>query len=320
MLSGTAYFALIFVLSACQGAAAWWQPSSNTTWQIVLSHVLTPPTNISVLALDGDLFDNASNGSWPTIKAAGYRTICYFSAGSYEDWRPDAQDFLPADLGEPLDGWPGEKWLNTNSLNVRKIMQARLDLAVKQGCDAVDPDNIDAYDNDGGGLNLTTADAVSYVRFLAIEAHNRDLAMGLKNGGSIVGDVLNVTDFEVNEQCVQYDECETFQPFVDAGKPVFGIEYTKADDDTPTRESSFVNDICANPSRRGFSTLIKHMNLDEWVVACDDAENATSDMSIPASTSAAPTKASSMFGVGVSGIVVAGAVTALQNCWSSTVE
>ncbi|KAK5704481.1 hypothetical protein LTR17_021863 [Elasticomyces elasticus] len=269
MLSGTAPFALIFVLSACQGAAAWWQPSSNTTWQIVLSHVLAPPTNISASALDGDLFDNASNGSWPIIKAAGYKTICYFSAGSYEDWRPDANDFLPADLGDPLDGWPGEKWLNTISLDVRKIMQARLDLAVKQGCDAVDPDNIDAYDNDG-----------------------------LKNGGSIVGDVLNVTDFEVNEQCVEYEECETFQPFVDAGKPVFGTEYTKADVDTPIRESSFVNDICTNPSRRGFSTLIKHMNLDEWVVACDDAVNATNDASPPASTSAAPTKASSMLELG----------------------
>ncbi|KAK3114556.1 hypothetical protein LTR53_007010 [Teratosphaeriaceae sp. CCFEE 6253] len=265
-------------------AAAWWQPPVNTTWQIVLSAPLTPPyttptTNRTITALDGDLFENAANHTWAAVKAAGYRTICYFSAGSYEDWRPDVARFLPADLGDPLDGWPGERWLDTRSQNVRTIMRSRLDLAVKQGCDAVDPDNIDAYDNDGGGLDLTAADAISYVRFLAQEAHSRGLAMGLKNGGAIVPNVLNVTDFQVNEQCVQYDECETFRQFIDAGKPVFGIEYTKKDSDEPTRSSNFVKKICAKPERKRFETLIKHMNLDEWGISCEDdgtsAMNAT---------------------------------------------
>ena len=292
MPSRTAFLPLLASLSTLATATTWWHPTPNTTWQIVLSAPLTPSyispapnPNSTITALDGDLFDNA-NETWSIIKSAGYKTICYFSAGSYEDWRPDAASFHPSDLGDALDGWPGEKWLNTRSANVRAIMRQRLDLAAKQGCDAVDPDNTDAYDNGGGGLGLTTEDAVDYVRFLAQEAHGRGLAMGLKNGGTIVGDVLNVTDFQVNEQCLQYDECDTFQPFVDSGKPVFEIEYTKKDSDDPARDSSFVRDICQAESRKGFSTLVKHMSLDQWAVACEQSVGAVAASAVPRSTSA----------------------------------
>ena len=80
-------------------------------------------------------------------------------------------------------------------------MKDRMDLAVTKGCAAIDPDNIDAYDNGGGGFNLSAADAVDYVQFLATEGHKRGLAVGLKNGGVIVDRVLKDVDFQVNEQC-----------------------------------------------------------------------------------------------------------------------
>lgn len=44
------------------------------------------------------------------------------SAGTYESWRPDASSFLPTDLGNALADWPGERWLNIRSANVRAIM------------------------------------------------------------------------------------------------------------------------------------------------------------------------------------------------------
>lgn len=51
-------------------------------------------------------------------------------------------------MGNPLDGWPNEKWLNINSANVRSIMTKRIQLASSMGCDAVDPDNVDGYVSD----------------------------------------------------------------------------------------------------------------------------------------------------------------------------
>lgn len=72
--------------------------------------------------------------------------ICYFSAGTYEPWRPDASSFTAADRGSSLaPEWPDEYWLNLNSTNVRKIIQSRIELAGSKGCDGIDPDNVGMY-------------------------------------------------------------------------------------------------------------------------------------------------------------------------------
>lgn len=143
-------------------------------------------------------------------------------------------------------------------------MTARLDIAVQKGCDAVDPDNIDAFQNDSG-TGVTKAQTVEYVKFLAAEAHARGLAVGLKNGLDIVEDVVEDVEFAVNEQCSQYNECDMLEPFVDAGKPVFAIEYPK----NPTQLTAAQRKkICTADDTTGFSIVIKKMDLDAWVYAC----------------------------------------------------
>ena len=37
--------------------------------------------------------------------------ICYFSAGSYDHNRPDADQFHDSDIGNKMDGW-NEKWID----------------------------------------------------------------------------------------------------------------------------------------------------------------------------------------------------------------
>ncbi|KAL8784318.1 MAG: hypothetical protein Q9213_004027, partial [Squamulea squamosa] len=158
---------------------AGWQPAVGTTWQIQLNESLN--TNFDVEIFDIDLFDNAA-ATIADLHSEDRKVICYFSAGSYEEWRPDEGRFEKSDKGNPLVDWEGESWLDTNSKNVKSIMLERLDLAAKKGCDGVDPDNVDAYNNDNG-LGLTTKDAEDFVNFLANEAHNRNLSIGLKNAG-----------------------------------------------------------------------------------------------------------------------------------------
>lgn len=101
-------------------------------------------TTPDVSIFDIDLFDTPKE-TIQQLHALGKKVICYFSAGSYENWRPDASEFKPEDLGHNLDGWPGEKWLKLSSDNVRRIMKERMKMAVEKGCDGVDPDNVDAY-------------------------------------------------------------------------------------------------------------------------------------------------------------------------------
>ncbi len=126
-----------------------WQPAVSSSWQIVLLNPISvaadaTETDPDVEVFDIDLFTN-SQDTINKLHSLGKKVICYFSAGSYEPGRPDSPQFKSADLGKGLDGWPGEKWLQLNSVNVRNIMAARIKLASGMGCDAIDPDNIDGY-------------------------------------------------------------------------------------------------------------------------------------------------------------------------------
>jgi len=123
--------------------------TAGSSWDIVLNngdnHVplkdfLASPAQ----TIDVDLFDTEKSFI-SSLKANGKKVICYFSAGSREDWRPDANEFRPSDYKLPLNGWPGEHWLDVQSANVLNIMKKRIDLAAEKGCDAVDPDNVDGY-------------------------------------------------------------------------------------------------------------------------------------------------------------------------------
>ena len=126
-----------------------WQPAVNSSWQIVLINPINldldaTSTTPDVDIWDIDLYTNA-NSTFSTLHRLGKKVICYFSAGSYEPYRPDASQFKDADKGKELDGWPGERWLDLNSDNVRRIMTDRIELARQKGCDAIDPDNVDGY-------------------------------------------------------------------------------------------------------------------------------------------------------------------------------
>lgn len=88
------------------GGKPFWKPAAGTTWQIELSKKPTDLT-LAVDVFDIDLFDN-SRETISQLHANGKKVICYFSAGSYEKWRPDAAKFAKEDLGSPLVGWPGE--------------------------------------------------------------------------------------------------------------------------------------------------------------------------------------------------------------------
>lgn len=249
-----------------------WQPPVGATWNYYLSDPinLTLVSKFSFYAVwDIDLFSNPAS-TISALQANSSRVICYFSAGSSEDWRPDASNFTTADLGNDLAGWPGEKWLNISSPNVRSIMIKRLDLAASKGCDGVDPDNVDGYSNKNG-LGLTQQDSVNYMNFLADETTKRNLSIGLKNANAIVPDLVDRMQWSVNEQCHQYEECSDFSPFVEQGKPVFNVEYPKGDKTNNNNPVTMqqLQMACNNTNSMGFSTIIKNINLNWFTESCN---------------------------------------------------
>lgn len=126
-----------------------WQPPVNATWQIILLNKITVAAGATTIEPNVDVYDIdlflTSKETISALHAMGKKVICYYSAGSYEPDRPDSKEFKDGDQGKGVDGWPGEKWLNLRSKNVRNINEKRLELAQQKGCDGVDPDNVDAF-------------------------------------------------------------------------------------------------------------------------------------------------------------------------------
>ncbi len=245
----------------------WHRPAVGATWQWQLQPGADGAINTAydVDVYDIDLFD-APDEVIAELHAAGRRVVCYFSAGSYEEFREDAGDFALEDLGKTLDGFADERWLDIRSENVRAIMLARLDVAVARGCDCVEPDNVDGYANESG-FDLSAEDQLAFNRFIANAARQRGLCVGLKNDLDQIPQLVQYFDFAVNEQCHEYDECEGLTPFVEAGKPVFNAEY----EDSYVRDADAREALCADAAALNLRTLVLPLDLDDsFRFSCDE--------------------------------------------------
>ncbi|MBL4686229.1 MAG: endo alpha-1,4 polygalactosaminidase [Nannocystaceae bacterium] len=238
-----------------------WAPQPGVTWQWQLTGAIDTSLNVDVY--DIDLFDVGID-LIQQLHTDGRIVICYFSAGSYEEWRTDADQFPDTALGDPLDNWPGERWPDHRSPEVREIMAARLDLAVEKGCDAVEPDNVDGYANPNG-VGLTGEDQLDYNRWLAQEAHSRGLSVGLKNDLDQLEALAGDFDWALNEECMQFEECALLQaPFIAAGKAVFHVEYVDEND----QGAALAEQICNNANELQFSTIVKQWDLGPFGIPC----------------------------------------------------
>jgi len=239
-----------------------YKPTLNTTWQWQLSGAIN--TSYSVDLYDIDLFDTPKE-TIDKLHSMGKRVICYFSAGTFEDWRVDSSSFPTEVLGEELSNWEGERWLDIRDSRVKDIMKERLDLAKSKGCDGVEPDNIDAYSNNTG-FNLSYMEQLDYNCFIANEAHRRGLSVGLKNDFDQAKLLEPYFDFSLSESCFEYSECNKLTPFIKAQKPVFNVEYnSKYITDKSARE-----ELCSRSRELKFKTLILPLNLDDsYRYSCD---------------------------------------------------
>ncbi len=243
--------------------------SVETTWywQLLVDDSHPLRTDIPAILYDIDLFDISAE-TIRFLKSNGKIIICYFSAGSYEEWRPDAQKFPPESIGKPLDNWEGERWLDIRNETVKQIMIDRLKLAKQKGCDGVEPDNVDGYINDTG-FNITYEDQLIYNKFLAKEAHKLGLLIGLKNDLEQINELVDYFDFAINEQCFEFNECHKLLPFIYQGKPIFNAEYK----DVYVYDENTFKDLCSEAKQLNIRTIVLPLNLDgSFVKSCDYGE------------------------------------------------
>ncbi|MEU3352990.1 endo alpha-1,4 polygalactosaminidase [Streptomyces sp. NPDC037389] len=235
-------------------AAARWQPRPGTRWQWQLDGKADTSVDAPVYDIDG--FENSAE-TVAQLHSSGRKAICYINAGAWEDFRPDQGKFPKNLLGNKNKGWKGEKWFDIRRLDtLRPLMAARMDMCRQKGFDAVEPDLTEGFRN-STGFPLTADHQLAFNRMLADLAHERGLAIGLKNDLDQIPQLVNVFDFAVNEQCAQYDECEKLTPFVKHNKAVFHVEYELS-----------TGEFCATARRLGLSSMQKKLELDAWRRPC----------------------------------------------------
>jgi hypothetical protein len=252
--------ALLFAAPSAVGlpdpslCGACWNPKPTTKpWQWQLQGKI----DLSVKAPVYDIDMDVGPGNVARIHAQHDRAICYVDVGSWEPYRADADKFPKRILGRHFPGFPEERWLDIRALGVLKpIMRKRFDTCRAKGLDAVEPDNVEGYANNTG-FPLTAKDQLRFNTWVANAVHARGMAVGLKNDLGQVKRLLPYFDFEINEQCFQYDECGVLERFIDAGKPVYGAEYE-------LRRSKF----CSKSIDLGFSTIRKNYSLRAYRRTC----------------------------------------------------
>ena len=272
---------IVFLLSAFSTASAveWppvLNPDSNVQppkwdWQLKSPVQLNDDPTIEIY--DIDMFDNETTGMVAELQSYGKRVICYVNVGAWEDFRDDESDFPPSILGNVYDRFPNEKWLDIRDVNPAKsntgmaltsILEARFDRAKQIGCDAVEPDNMDGFDDSShnpSGFPLTYEDQIFFNLWISAQVRARGMAIGFKNNTNQAQDprMVEAFDFVVTESCVLFNECQYFSGFLAAGKPVFLTEYLM----TP-------EEFCPTAKDLRISAIQKQFNLDSFRLNCDD--------------------------------------------------
>lgn len=263
---------LVSGLSACQSAetspmptpgtlisiaSGWWQPIPGLSWQV--QYVDEIDLSVRADVYDLDLFETTAE-QIKALQAQGAKVVCYVNAGAWENWRPDKDDYPDEVIGAVYAGWPGERWLDIRQIDaLSPILRARLDLCAVKGFDGVDPDNLDGFTN-ATGFDLTAEDQLAFNRWLAAEAHQRGLGIGLKNDPDQASLLVAHFDWATTESCFAEDWCYLLSPFIETGKPVIAIEYT----DNDMKTASF----CPTANDLGMDAILKNRNLDAWRETC----------------------------------------------------
>jgi glycosyl hydrolase family 114 len=182
------------------------------------------------------------------LHVRGARVIGYVDAGTAETWRPDFPEMQAFDqscdgclFGNPLSHFPDEYWLNITtavkgidpntgrSVTARRFlldeMLARVKEAKLIGVDAIEFDDVDAYQNHSG-LSISAKAQLQYNAMLANLAHRQGLSVGLKNDLDQADALQPYFDFAINEECWEFGDCGALQAWPSQyGKAVFNVEY-----------------------------------------------------------------------------------------------
>jgi hypothetical protein len=240
------------------GTSARWIPTPGSTYQIQYDGNLD--LKVPAEIYDLDMFDTPAS-IVAKLHAQGRHAVCYIDVGTWENWRPDAKKFPKSVLGKPDGGWAGERWLDIRQTAILEpIMTARMQLCKQKGFDAVDPDNLDGYEN-RTGFPLTASEQLTYDTWVANESHALGLSVDEKGDNDQVKQLASYFDFAVTEQCYAQGWCNEFALYTNTNRLVVDVEYNIS-------KARFVGKTCPDTAKYKETAILKKLELTAWIVTC----------------------------------------------------
>ncbi|KNC82631.1 hypothetical protein SARC_05087 [Sphaeroforma arctica JP610] len=194
-----------------------------------------------------------------SLANGGQYVVCYFSAGTAEDWRPDYLAMM--EYASQNSRYPGEHWMDiTRWSSFKHLIKARMEEAVEKGCHGIETDNTDAYEYGSTAVKGETKESlkpyqIAYLRWMADTAHDLGLEIALKNTVDLIPDLIDHMDYAINESCAKFSAnsyCSNYEAFVKQDKAVFGVEYN-------------TNGDCKDAQAEGIMRKYKNSNGNQWV-------------------------------------------------------
>ncbi len=232
-------------------------PAQDATWSARLDGAVDIGLDVDFFYLDPEQQDREDLSQ---LHAEGRHYLCYLSAGSWESYRDDSDEFPAHVIGEPLGNFPNENWLDIRDPVVREIMARRVTRLADYGCDGVPPSSLTGYAADTG-FDLTLDDALDYARWLAERLHAAGMSAGLAGPPSLTGELWPTFDFGFAIDCLEGSQCSAFAVFQQAGKPVLHVEFGDA---------QAAPGICNAASSLGFLPLVTDPGFSGSGVLCRD--------------------------------------------------
>ncbi|MEU6022170.1 endo alpha-1,4 polygalactosaminidase [Micromonospora sp. NPDC047134] len=237
------------------GAPTTWPAASARLWrwQWQLDGPLDLTVEADVFVLDPVATTSAQTGE---LRALDRRLVCQVHVGSVHPQDPDATRFAPQVRGATA-ARTGRRWLDVRRWEaLRPVLADRFRLCRGKGFGAVLLADADGYAR-SPGFPLEFDDQLQFNRRVAGLARSLDLSPGLLGNLGQVAALEPDFDFAVDEECVRLQRCAKLLPFVDAGKPVFHVEY-----------AGTLTDFCVTSVGYGFASIRKNRTLDAWRLPC----------------------------------------------------
>jgi len=253
---------------------------ANIAWGFGYQHKGFDTTDgADVVFLDMDAY---SKQEIKNFKQNGHLVSCYMSVGTLEKHRDDYRKNKKAwnnVVVSKQDGWD-EEWLDIQKPDeLMDLMIPRLERAKFLGCDIVECDNVDCYENPScyGPLgykdDMPLRDAqVDYIKRLAKKAHNLGLEIISKNAVTLQPRIWNMFDGCITESCVRFNECKEYGKWcTKKGKPHFNADYLGAS--TCKQADKYPDMMTKWCEKVGNSALCSSQKNDEWRECWTDASS-----------------------------------------------